>query len=46
MIEREHADGHSGYAPMSALPPKADMIECEGHVCFVPKADIATTLFK
>jgi hypothetical protein len=22
---------------MSALPPKADIAECDGHVCFVPK---------
>jgi hypothetical protein len=26
--------------PMSALPPKADIVECEGDVRFVPKADI------
>ena len=25
---------------MSALPPKADIAECDGHVRFVPKADI------
>src|SRR5262249_39653480 len=27
--------------PMSALPPKADIAECDPHVRFVPKADIA-----
>ena len=27
--------------PMSALPPKADITECDWHVRFVPKADIA-----
>jgi hypothetical protein len=26
--------------PMSALPPKADILECDRHVRFVPKADI------
>jgi hypothetical protein len=26
--------------PMSALPPKADIAECDGDVRFVPKADI------
>jgi hypothetical protein len=26
---------------MSALPPKADIAECDRHVCFVPKCDIA-----
>jgi hypothetical protein len=25
---------------MSALPPKADIAECDRHVRFVPKADI------
>jgi hypothetical protein len=25
---------------MSALPPKADIAQHGGHVCFVPKADI------
>jgi hypothetical protein len=25
---------------MSALPPKADIAECDGDVRFVPKADI------
>src|SRR5262249_29053337 len=25
---------------MSALPPKADIVECDRHVRFVPKADI------
>jgi hypothetical protein len=25
---------------MSALPPKADIVERDRHVCFVPKADI------
>ena len=25
---------------MSALPPKADMVEHDRDVCFVPKADI------
>ena len=25
---------------MSALPPKADIAECDWNVCFVPKADI------
>jgi hypothetical protein len=25
---------------MSALPPKADIVECDCHVRFVPKADI------
>jgi hypothetical protein len=30
-----------GYpAPMSALPPKADIRHRDGHVRFVPKADI------
>jgi hypothetical protein len=28
---------------MSALPPKADIAECDGHVRFVPKADIIAT---
>jgi hypothetical protein len=27
-------------SPMSALPPKADMAECDHHVRFVPEADI------
>jgi hypothetical protein len=27
---------------MSALPPKADIVEHDRHVRFVPKADIAT----
>src|SRR5262249_43620582 len=26
---------------MSALPPKADIVECNRHVRFVPKADIS-----
>jgi hypothetical protein len=26
---------------MSALPPKADIVERDRHVSFVPKADIA-----
>ena len=26
---------------MSALPPKADIVECDRHVRFVPKADIS-----
>jgi hypothetical protein len=26
---------------MSALPPKADMVESGGYICFVPQADIA-----
>src|SRR5262249_23670248 len=26
--------------PMSALPPKADILYGDRHVCFVPKADI------
>jgi len=26
---------------MSALPPKADIAECDWNVCFVPKADIS-----
>ena len=26
---------------MSALPPKADTVECNRHVRFVPKADIS-----
>jgi hypothetical protein len=26
---------------MSALPPKADIAECDRHVRFVPKADIS-----
>jgi hypothetical protein len=25
---------------MSALPPKAEIVECSRNVCFVPKADI------
>jgi len=25
--------------PMSALPPKAHIVECDRHVRFVPKAD-------
>ena len=25
---------------VSALPPKADVVECDRHVRFVPKADI------
>src|SRR6516165_11170449 len=25
---------------MSALPPKADIAQCVGNVCFVPKADM------
>jgi len=25
---------------MSALPPKADIAECDRHVSFVPKADV------
>jgi hypothetical protein len=29
---------------MSALPPKADIVERERHVRFVPKADIEYTL--
>jgi hypothetical protein len=29
---------------MSALPPKADIPERQGHVRFVPKADIAEKL--
>jgi hypothetical protein len=28
---------------MSALPPKADTAVCDGHVRFVPQADIAPT---
>src|SRR5215469_85930 len=28
---------------MSALPPKADIAECDRHVRFVPKADIRPT---
>ena len=28
---------------MSALPPKADMDQHGGDVCFVPKADMPTT---
>jgi hypothetical protein len=27
----------------SALPPKADMAECDRHVRFVPKADSSAT---
>ena len=27
---------------MSALPPKADIAECDRHVRFVPKADICS----
>jgi len=26
---------------MSALPPKADIAECDRHVRFVPKADVS-----
>jgi hypothetical protein len=26
----------------SALPPKADIAGCRGHVCFVPEADSCT----
>jgi hypothetical protein len=29
---------------MSALPPKADMVQRDRHVRFVPKADIGTSL--
>jgi hypothetical protein len=29
---------------MSALPPKADIVERDKDVCFVPKADIASAL--
>jgi hypothetical protein len=29
---------------MSALPPKADIAECDRHVRFVPKADIGACL--
>ena len=28
---------------MSALPPKADVVQQGGNVCFVPKADIVRT---
>src|SRR6516164_8553528 len=28
------------FHPMSALPPKADIVECGRHVRFLPKADI------
>jgi len=35
LIEIKHPD-----APMSALPPKADIAESDWHVRFVPKADI------
>jgi hypothetical protein len=27
------------FRPMSVLPPKADIAECDGDVRFVPKAD-------
>jgi hypothetical protein len=30
---------------MSALPPKADIVECDRHVRFVPIADIRACLF-
>jgi hypothetical protein len=30
---------------MSALPPKADIAECEWHIRFVPKADIRRASF-
>ena len=30
-----------GDCPMSAIPPKADIVECDGHVRFVPIRDIA-----
>jgi hypothetical protein len=30
--------------PMSALPPKADIVEPDRHVRFVPKADIGTLI--
>jgi hypothetical protein len=29
-------------SPMSALPPKADIVHGGGNVCFVPKADSRT----
>jgi hypothetical protein len=29
---------------MSALPPKADIVRHDGHVCFVRKADIRCIL--
>jgi hypothetical protein len=31
-----------GVRPMSALPPKADIVERQWHVRFVPKADSCT----
>jgi hypothetical protein len=31
---------------MSALPPKADIVKRDRHVCFVPKADSCTAAKK
>ena len=38
----EHQSRRTGrnVSPMSALPPKADIAECDGDVRFVPEADI------
>jgi len=33
----------SRFNPMSALPPKADIVERDRHVRFVPKPDINAT---
>src|SRR5262245_30329137 len=41
-----NSDRESGFSQkvMSALPPKADMCGAHAHVCFGPKADIASPL--
>jgi hypothetical protein len=42
-----NSDRESGFPHkvMSALPPKPDMCGANRHVCFGPKADIASPLF-